>query len=94
VETYHPALVEAMGYGVTVIGSDSGALPELIGSAGLIVPEDDAAALTAALQRLADTPRERTRLGREARLRVISEFVDEAVARRTLEFWRKVVERR
>ncbi len=94
VESFHPPLVEAMGHGVTVIGTDSGALPELIASAGLVVPEDDVTALTSAIQRLADTPRERLRLGREARLRVMNEFVDHAVARRTMEFWQKVVGRR
>lgn len=91
VETFHPALVEAMGHGVTVIGSDSGALPELIDTAGLVVPEDDVGALTAALQHLADAPRERARLGREARLRVMGEFVDDAVARRTVELWQRVL---
>jgi glycosyltransferase involved in cell wall biosynthesis len=91
VEAFHLPLVEAMGHGIPVIGADSGALPELIGGAGLVVPEDDVAALTAALQRLSDTPRERVRLGREARLRVMNEFVDHAIARRTMEFWQKVV---
>ncbi len=91
VETFHHPLVEAMGHGVTVVGSDSGALPELIDTAGLVVPEDDVEALTAALQHLADSPRERNRLGREARLRVMSEYVDDAVARRTLEFWEEVL---
>lgn len=91
VETYHPALVEAMGHGVPVVGTDSGALPDLIGNAGLVVPEDDVAAMTGALQRLADTPRDRIRFGREARLRVLAEYVDDALARRTLEFWGKVV---
>jgi len=90
VETFHHPLVEAMGHGVTVVGSDSGALPELIDTAGLVVPEDDVEALTAALQHLADSPRERSRLGREARLRVMNEYVDDAVARRTLEFWEAV----
>ena len=91
VETYHATLIEAMGHGVTVIGSDSGALPELIDTAGLIVPEGEPTALTAALQHLADSPRERTRLGREARLRVMEEYVDDAVARRTLEFWERAL---
>ncbi|HSB53116.1 MAG TPA: glycosyltransferase family 4 protein [Gemmatimonadales bacterium] len=91
VETFHPAMVEAMGHGVTVVASDSGALPELVDTAGLVVPEDDVPALTAALQHLADAPRERARLGKEARLRVMAEYVDNAVARRTLEFWEKVV---
>ncbi|MBK6779448.1 MAG: glycosyltransferase [Gemmatimonadetes bacterium] len=91
VETFHPALVEAMGHGVTVVGTDAGALPELIDTAGLVVPEDDVGALTAALQHLSDAPRDRARLGREARLRVMAEFVDDAVARRTLEFWQRVL---
>jgi glycosyltransferase involved in cell wall biosynthesis len=91
VETYHATLIEAMGHGVTVIGSDSGALPELIDTAGLVVPEGDPPALTTALQHLADSPRERTRLGREARLRVMEEYVDDAVARRTLEFWERAL---
>ncbi len=94
VETFHPALVEAMGHGVTVIASDSGALPEMVDTAGLVVPEDDAPALTAALQHLADAPRERARLGREARMRVMGEYVDNAVARRTLEFWERIVAQR
>lgn len=91
VETFHPAMVEAMGHGVTVVASDSGALPELVDTAGLVVPEDDVPALTAALQHLADAPRERARLGKEARLRVMTEYVDNAVARRTLEFWERVL---
>jgi glycosyltransferase involved in cell wall biosynthesis len=91
VETTHPPLIEAMGHGVPVIGTDSGAVPDIIGNAGLVVPEEDVAALTSALQRLADTPRDRARFGRDARLRVMAEYVDEAVARRTLEFWKKVI---
>ncbi len=93
VETFHPALVEAMGHGVTVVGSDAGAIPELIDTAGLVVREDDVPALTAALQHLADAPRDRARLGRDARQRVMSEFVDDAVARHTLEFWQRIVAR-
>lgn len=93
VETFHLPLIQAMGHGVTIIGADSGALPELIDTAGLVVPENDVPALTAALQHLSDSPRERERFGREGRLRVISEYTDDAVARRTLEFWERLVRR-
>lgn len=93
VETFHPALIEAMGHGVTAVVTDSGALPELVDTAGLVVPEDDIPALAAAIQHLGDSPRERARLGREARLRVMSQYVDDAVARRTIEFWEQVVRR-
>jgi glycosyltransferase involved in cell wall biosynthesis len=54
-EQFGRVLVEAMGRGVPVVGSDSGAIPEVIGEAGLVVPEGDAAALAAAIQRVRDS---------------------------------------
>jgi len=92
-ETFSLPIIQAMGHGVTVVASDSGALPELVDTAGLVVPEGDIDALTAALQHLIDSPRERERLGREARQRVMSEYTDDALARKTLEFWERVVGR-
>jgi glycosyltransferase involved in cell wall biosynthesis len=53
-EQFGRVLVEAMGRGVPVVGSDSGAIPEVIGQAGLIVPEGDARALADAIQRVRD----------------------------------------
>ena len=38
-------LIEAMACGVPVVGSRSGEIPAVIGEAGLLVPEGDAAAL-------------------------------------------------
>ncbi len=52
-EQYGRILTEAMACGVPVIGSHSGAIPEVIGNAGMIFPEGDAAALAAHLHRLA-----------------------------------------
>jgi glycosyltransferase involved in cell wall biosynthesis len=46
-----PAL-EAMSAGIPVIVSDRGALPEVVGSAGTIVPATDADALADAMERL------------------------------------------
>ena len=45
-------LTEAMASQVPVIGSTSGAIPEVIGDAGLIFPEGDAAALAGCLRQL------------------------------------------
>ena len=52
VMTVGRAALHAMAHGVAVVGTDSGALPELVGDAGRIVPEEDVPALTAALQEL------------------------------------------
>src|SRR2546426_385845 len=48
-------LLEAMSYGVPVIGSDLGGITDIVvdGQTGLLVPPQDSAALAAALERLA-----------------------------------------
>jgi glycosyltransferase involved in cell wall biosynthesis len=51
-EQFGRVLVEAQACGVPVVGSSSGAIPEVIGEAGLVFPEGNAAYLTVALQRL------------------------------------------
>ncbi len=79
-EQFGHVLVEAMASGVPVIGSDSGAIPEVIGDAGMVVPESDAGALASALTELAD-PRCREELARRGRERVQARFTDQAVAR-------------
>ncbi|HEU4763679.1 MAG TPA: glycosyltransferase, partial [Gemmatimonadales bacterium] len=90
VETWSYTLVEAMAAGVAAVTSDAGALPEIVGSAGVVVPENDAAALTAGLQRLRDDRTTRETLGAEGRKRVMEEFGDAAVAGRTVEFWKEL----
>lgn len=40
--------------GPAVVGSSSGAIPDVVGNAGLIFPEGDITVLTATLQRLLD----------------------------------------
>jgi glycosyltransferase involved in cell wall biosynthesis len=52
--------IEAMSAGVPVVVSNRGALPEVVGDAGLYVDPDDAESLTAALQRLIGDPDLRT----------------------------------
>lgn len=52
VEQFGRVLAEAMACGVPVIGSDSGAIPEVVGDGGLIVEEGDPGALAAAIRRM------------------------------------------
>jgi glycosyltransferase involved in cell wall biosynthesis len=85
------AAIHAMAHGVAVVGTDSGALPEIIGDAGRIVPEEDVAALTAALEDLHSNRSECDRLGSIGWRRVQEQFSDAAVAGKTLAFWRTLV---
>jgi len=52
-EQFGRVLIEAQACQTPVIGSDSGAIPEVIGSAGMIVPEGSAEALACATPRSA-----------------------------------------
>jgi glycosyltransferase involved in cell wall biosynthesis len=77
---------EYMAAGLAVVASRVGQLERLIRHEvnGLLVPPGDAAALAAAMARLAADPALRARLGREARATVLREHTWEAVARHIL----------
>jgi glycosyltransferase involved in cell wall biosynthesis len=83
-------LAEAMAHEVTVVGTSAGATPEVIGDAGIVVPADDPLALSAALRRLA-APDQRRPLASAGRARAMRLFSDDAVAERTLGFWRELL---
>ncbi len=90
-EQFGRVLIEAMACSVPVVGSDSGAIPEVIGEAGLIFPDGDASALADCLQRLIDSPDLRAELTRRGTVRVQAHFTQESIAQRTLEFYRQVL---
>lgn len=81
-EQFGRVLIEAMSCEVPVVGSDSGLIPEVIGDAGLIVPEGNVEQLRAALTSLFDDQALRDELGRRGRARVIERFTQEQVARK------------
>jgi glycosyltransferase involved in cell wall biosynthesis len=58
-----PAL-EAMTLGVPVVASDRGALPEVVGAAGILVDPDDANALAGAMARVLDEPELRRQMAK------------------------------
>ena len=93
-EQFGRVLVEAMAAGVPVVGSSSGAIPEVIGDAGLVAPEGDAAALAAALDRLLADPALRAALVERARQRVVSQYAWPVLAARTRELYLRGVAHR
>lgn len=56
VEQFGRVAVEAMSAGTPVVASDSGALPDVVGGAGLVVPEGDVSAWRKALRRVGTEP--------------------------------------
>ena len=86
-EQFGHILIEAMASGVPVIGSDSGAIPEVIDDAGLIVPEGDLKALVHAVRKLASEPALRAELASRGRARALATYTNETIARRLGDFW-------
>lgn len=81
-EQFGRVLIEAMGCGVPVVGSDSGEIPRVIGDAGVVVPEGNVEALRSALRELAERPDRRRELAARGRARVLANFTQEQVARK------------
>jgi glycosyltransferase involved in cell wall biosynthesis len=68
-EPFGLSALEAMACGVPVVVSDSGALPEVVGDAGAIVPKDDEKLLAKTLIELLQSPGRLQSLGSQARRR-------------------------
>ncbi len=90
-EQFGRVLVEAMASGVPIIGSDSGAIPGVIGDAGLIFPEGDADALANHLRSLQMDFGLYSQLRDKGRERVLSFFTHEQVAESTVQVYREMV---
>ncbi|RMA80193.1 glycosyltransferase family 4 protein [Umboniibacter marinipuniceus] len=65
---------EAMACGTPVVSARGGALPEVVGDAGVLVPTADAEALASAIESLLADPVRRDRLGAAGRLRIEQQF--------------------
>lgn len=90
-EQFGRVIVEAMACGVPVVGSDSGEIPDVMGEAGLVVPEGDSGALRGALARLMNSPDLRSDLGRLGRERVLAHYTHRRVAEETVAFYQRVL---
>lgn len=83
--------VEHMASGTPLVASRAGALPEVIGDAGILVKPGDVEELTAALRRLHDSAAERARAGAAGFARVQERFAWPAVAQATVEHYRAAI---
>jgi glycosyltransferase involved in cell wall biosynthesis len=90
-EQFGRVLIEAMASGVPVIGSDSGAIPGVVGDAGLIVPEGDTAALTDALQQVRDDNDLCWQLREAGRHRALDHYTHQQVAAQTVAVYRQMI---
>jgi glycosyltransferase involved in cell wall biosynthesis len=76
-----------MACGVSIIGSDSGAIPEVIGKAGKIFPERDCYALATAIRTLYENPQLCRDLGKKGMKRAKEHFSCEAFAQKLVRLY-------
>ncbi|MEE9935976.1 MAG: glycosyltransferase family 4 protein [Deltaproteobacteria bacterium] len=83
---------EAMASGVPLVSTSGGALAEVVGDAGIVVPPADAEALALAITRLLDSPEERKKYIQAGLARVHSEFSWKKAAQETVKVYREAID--
>jgi len=83
---------EAMACGTPVISTTAGALPEVVGDAGILVPPGDTGALVASIKALLDDEARRMELGAMGEQRVKRLFNWDNAARQTADYYGEAIE--
>ena len=89
-EQFGLVLAQAMAMGIPVLGSDSGAIPEVIGRDDAIFPAGDADVLASLVAGIIAAPQHRAELSAYGIERVRSLYSRQRVAERTVEYWRQL----
>jgi glycosyltransferase involved in cell wall biosynthesis len=82
---------EAMSCGAPLVSTTAGALPEVVGDAGILIPPADPAALTAAIAQLMESPARRREYSLLARKRILEKFNWSDAARLTAEVYAEAI---
>jgi glycosyltransferase involved in cell wall biosynthesis len=90
-EQFGRVLIEAMACGAVTVGADSGAIPEVIGEAGLTFAEGNVDELQAQLQGLIDDVALREALRQRGRQRVKEQYTQAAIAQNTVTVYRQIL---
>jgi L-malate glycosyltransferase len=91
-EQFGHVLIEAMVCGLPVIGSDSGEIPNVIGEAGLVFRERDAADLRSCLERMIEDKALRLEYGSKGEEHVRVNYTHEAIAERNYAVYERLLE--
>ena len=82
---------EAMACGTPVIATTGGALPEVVGDAGILVPPRSADTLATAIKQLLNDKEAQRQMSEAGKKRVREKFNWEQAARKTLEVYQEVL---
>ena len=82
-----------MACGVPVISSDGGALPEVVGDAGIVVRAGDSQQLAHEIERVLNSPQLREDLALCGRERILSKFCWRVTAQNMVRLYRDILAR-
>jgi glycosyltransferase involved in cell wall biosynthesis len=83
---------EAMSCGAPLVSTTAGALPEVVGDAGILIPPADAPALTAAIAQLMESPAKRSKYSMLGRKRILEKFNWKNAAALTADVYAEAIE--
>lgn len=84
-------LLEAMACGIPVIGSDSGAIPEVIGDAGLVFSEGNAVELAHRIEQVLTDPELHQQCSQRGIERAHEHYSQQVLATKTVAFYRQML---
>ncbi len=90
-EQFGRVIIEANACEVPVIGSASGAIPDVVGEGGLVVPERDSRALAQAIETLRNDPERRHEMGKAGRRQVEALYTWRRVAENMADIYRHLM---
>jgi len=85
---------EAMSCGVPVISTNGGALPEVVGDAGITIGIRDAEAIAEQIAYLFENPKVREKLSAAGRKRILEAFSWQVAAREMVKLYRSILNRK
>lgn len=91
-EGFGMVLAEAMASGVPVVASLAGAIPEVVGDAGILVPPRSVEALALAIRKILTDRRLYASAADRGRARAEESFSWERIARKTVEVYEEAIE--
>lgn len=92
-EQFGRVLIEAQACQVPVIGSDSGAIPEVIGKAGIIFPEGNVPALSRELHKIHRSAKLRRRLAKLGLTQVLKLYTNQKIADQTYIIYKNLLKK-
>lgn len=90
-EQFNRSVAEAMSCGIPVIVSDSGEMKNVVGEAGIVVPEGDVTALSDAIDQLISAKARREMASQLGRARLLQHYSQQAIATQTVTEYRRLL---